>query len=763
MAKPDPHSVGRLWIEEGEAQTGLAAAVAPIAPIDKPYTYAVGPELADHLKVGQRVRVPMGKRGRLVPGFCVALGEEEWRHTLRPIHSLIDDESYLSPQLVDLGRWIARYYYCPLGPTLAALVPEAVRRKSGFATTRSARLTRPLDDILSGSVRIGPKSKALLETLAQAESPVEVNALLERAGTTAGTLRSAAKRGWVEVATERRPKPPPRCDVPRVEPSFDLNESPETAIRRIGERIDAGGFSVTLLYGVSGSGKTEVYVRVMRRALARGGQVIMLVPEIALTTQLVNRLAARFDNVAVIHSGLTGVDRSLTWRAIARGEKRVVIGTRSAVFAPCPEPALIVVDEEQESSAKHLQAPRFHVRDVAIKRAQTGGIPIVLGSATPSLESWLNCTRLEHYERINLPTRVRDLPMPDVEVVDMRSPSGRTGETPALSNAMKRKVSETLARGQQVIILINRRGFASVIWCPACHWRLRCPQCNVGMVFHLSRQQAACHYCRARIAVPDLCPDPSCRRPVHRAGAGTQRVEQELAAAFPRARIARADSDTMKRAAQYRDLVDRFGSQEIDILLGTQMIGKGLDFPHVAFVGVVGADLAGAAVDFRSSERLFQLLTQVAGRAGREQAGGEVVVQTLVPDAVAVQAAVRHDFELFAESELDIRRRIGFPPFTRLTRFVFSDPRERALRNAAEAFAADLRRHIAEPSVPGTDVLGPQPCALERLRNQYRYDVLLRAPSADTMQRVLDRLRDGGMPRPKVKTFVVDVDPLALT
>ena len=320
MAKPDPHSVGRLWIEEGEAQTGLAAAVAPIAPIDKPYTYAVGPELADHLKVGQRVRVPMGKRGRLVPGFCVALGEEEWRHTLRPIHSLIDDESYLSPQLVDLGRWIARYYYCPLGPTLAALVPEAVRRKSGFATTRSARLTRPLDDILSGSVRIGPKSKALLETLAQAESPVEVNALLERAGTTAGTLRSAAKRGWVEVATERRPKPPPRCDVPRVEPSFELNESQETAIRRIGERIDAGGFSVTLLYGVSGSGKTEVYVRVMRRALARGGQVIMLVPEIALTTQLVNRLAARFDNVAVIHSGLTGVDRSLTWRAIARGE-----------------------------------------------------------------------------------------------------------------------------------------------------------------------------------------------------------------------------------------------------------------------------------------------------------------------------------------------------------------------------------------------------------------------------------------------------------
>ena len=763
MVKPDPHSVGRLWIEEGEARTGLAAAVAPIAPIDKPYTYAVGPELADRLKVGQRVRVPMGKRGRLVPGFCVSLGDEKWRHTLRPIHSLIDDESYLSPQLVDLGRWIARYYCCPLGPTLAALVPEAVRRKSGFVAVRSARLTRSPDDILSGPARIGPKSKALVETLAQAESPQEVDALLARARTTAGTLRSAVKKSWVEVITERRPKPPPQWNVPRVEPLFELTEAQETAVRRIGERIDAGGFGVTLLYGVSGSGKTEVYIRVMRRALARGGQVIMLVPEIALTTQLVNRLAARFDDVAVIHSGLTGVDRSLTWRAIARGDRRVVIGTRSAVFAPCPEPALIVVDEEQEPSYKNLQAPRFHVRDVAIKRAQTGGIPIVLGSATPSLETWLNCERVEHYERIDLPARVRDLPMPKVEVVDVRSPSSRTGEAPALSDAMKQKVSETLDRGQQAVILINRRGFASVIWCPACHWRLRCPQCNVGMVFHLSKQQAACHYCRARITVPEVCPDPSCKRPVHRSGAGTQRVEQELAAAFPQARIVRADSDTMKRAAHYRDLVDRFGAREIDILLGTQMIGKGLDFPHVAFVGVVGADLAGAAVDFRSSERLFQLLTQVAGRAGREQAGGEVVVQTLMPDAAAVQAAVRHDFGLFAESELEVRQRIGFPPFTRLTRFVFGDPRERALRKAAEAFAAELRRHIAELSLSGTDILGPQPCALERLRNQYRYDVLLRAPGAGVMQRVLDRLRGSGMPRPKVKTFVVDVDPLSLT
>lgn len=762
MTKPDPHSVGRLWIEEGETQTGLTATVAPIAPIDKPYTYTVPPELADDLKAGQRVLVPFGKRGRLVPGFCVAVGSEEWRHTLRPIDSLIDDQSYLSPHLLELGQWMARYYCCPLGPTLAALVPEVVRKKSGFVSVRYARLVRPIDDILSESPRVGHKAKALLEALDCAGEPLKTNTLLERAKTTASTLRSAAGKGWIEIATERHPKPPPRWDVPRVEPSFELNDAQRAAVRRIGQRIDAGEFSVSLLYGVSGSGKTEVYIRAMRHALASGGQVIMLVPEIALTTQLVNRLASRFDDVAVVHSGLTGAERSLTWRAIAAGDRRVIIGTRSAVFAPCPRTRLIVVDEEQEPSYKNLQAPRFHVRDVAIKRAQMCDVPIVLGSATPSLETWLNCMRLTHYERIVLPARVRDLPMPEVEIVDMRTRSGHAEDAPALSNIVRRKLTETLRRGEQAVILINRRGFASVIWCPVCHWRLCCPHCNAGMVFHLSKQQATCHYCRTRVTVPQLCPNPSCKRPVVQSGAGTQRVEQELTAAFPEARIARADSDTMRRGADYQDLVDRFAAREIDILLGTQMIGKGLDFPHVSFVGVIGADLSGPSTDFRSSERLFHLVTQVAGRAGREKAGGQVVVQTLVPDLIAVKAAVDHDFERFAESELDVRRRIGFPPFSRLTRFVLADPSERTLRGVAEAFATDLRRCVTDLSV-NADVLGAQPCALRRLRGRYRYDVLLRAGGTDTMQRVLDRLRGDCLLRPKVKSFVVDVNPMSLS
>ncbi|MFH0980396.1 MAG: primosomal protein N', partial [Planctomycetota bacterium] len=723
MPRPDPHAAGRLWLEEGEGQAGLTATVAPIGPIDQTYTYAVPTELAERLKIGQRVCVPLGKRGRLVAGFCVELGGE-WRHTLRAVHSLIDEETYLSPPLLELGRWVSRHYCCPLGRTLAALVPEAVRRRSGFVNVRYARLLRPLEAIASETIRLGTKSRALLEVSAQAESPLDVETLLARTGASANTLRAAADKGWIEITTERRLRPPPRWDVPRVEPAFELNGDQEAALRRLREKLDAGGFSVTLLYGVSGSGKTEVYIRAMRRVLEQGGQVIMLVPEIALTTQLVQRLAARFDDVAVIHSGLTGVHRSLTWRAIARGERRVVIGTRSAVFAPCARLGLIVVDEEQEASYKNLQAPRFHVRDVAIKRAQMAGIPILLGSATPSLETWLNCRRLEHYERVDLPVRVRDLPLPEVQVVDMRGRSARSGDAPALSEIMRGKIAETLGRGEQAVMLINRRGFASLIRCPACRWQLRCPQCNVGMVFHLSKGKAACHHCRARVTVPELCPDPSCRTRVQRSGAGTQRVEEELTAAFPRARIARADSDTMKRGADYQRLIERFSAREIDLLLGTQMIGKGLDFPHVSFVGVVGADPVGPAADFRASERLFHLITQVAGRAGREQAGGTVVVQTLVPDAVAVQAAMQHDFGRFAESELDVRRRLGLPPFTRFTRFLLADPSERQLCQVAEAFAAELRRRIAEGPVPDADVLGPQPCALPRLRGRYRYDVL---------------------------------------
>ncbi|MCP4592257.1 MAG: primosomal protein N', partial [bacterium] len=325
------------------------------------------------------------------------------------------------------------------------------------------------------------------------------------------------------------------------------------------------------------------------------------------------------------------------------------------------------------------------------------------------------------------------------------------------------KVADTLERGEQSVILINRRGFASVIWCPVCRWRLRCPHCNVGMVFHASRQRASCHHCRARIAVPERCPNVSCQTPVVQSGAGTQKIEQELTDSFPDARIARADSDTMKRGRDYQDMVDRFGSREIDILLGTQMIGKGLDFPHVSFVGMIAADLAGAASDFRASERLFQLITQVAGRAGRERSGGEVVVQTLVPEVLALQASVNHDYVGFAEHELATRRQLGMPPFTRLTRFVFADAREREARIAAERFADDLRNLIAELELEGTDLLGPQPCSIERLRGLYRYDLLLRATRTDAMQQIIDRYSEGSVSRPKVRSFVVDVDPLAMS
>jgi primosomal protein N' (replication factor Y) len=664
--------------------------------------------------------------------------------------------------MLELGAWIAQHYCCPLGRTLTAMVPEAVRRQSGFLRVRYAQLRMPLEQITESAPRLGGKQRALLQALGARASPAPVGELLTESGASAATLAGLAKRGWVKVATRREPPASPTINVPLSEPDFVLTDEQAAAIKRVSAMLDAQRFRVGLLFGVSGSGKTEVYVRAIRRALEHGGQSILLVPEIALTTQLVMRLAARFGSVAVIHSGLTGVQRSLTWADIAAGRRAVIIGTRSAVFAPCPQLKLIVVDEEQEASYKNLAAPRFNVRDVAIKRAQVEGIPILLGSATPSLETWFNCQRAEHFERLELPRRVRNLPMPRVHIVDVRDFPQTPAGPPVLSPLLEKRLAETLARGEQAMLLMNRRGYARVIWCPRCKRPVRCPNCQVSMVYHAPRARALCHYCHHSFDAPKLCPDPSCQTPLVTLGAGTQRVEELLQRRFPRARLVRVDSDTMTRAAHYQQVVDDFEARRIDLMVGTQMIAKGLDFPFVSLVGVLSAENVGS-VDFRAQERLFQLITQVAGRAGRNELPGEVVVQTALPEALALLAAVRHDYPAFVEGELAIRRLVRYPPYARLTRLILSDPRPAQLESEAQTLAANIRETIQAIGEPHVDLLGPHLCVLERLRKQYRYELLIRADSAVNMQRVLDRLRGEKRLRAKVKSLVVDVDPVDLS
>lgn len=752
---------GFLWAEEGQAREGVVAEVAVVLPVHHSYTFAVPMEFEDRLQLGQRVMVPLGRKGRMTMGFVVGLDRRAWDSTLRPVGSLVDERSFLSAELIDLGREIAEHYVCPLGPTLKAMTPEAVRKQRGLARVRYAKLTRPFDEIVASVKRLGAKQRALLEALSTREAK-EVHELFATSGASGATLAAVVKAGWASIEQRYELREAATESVELVEPTFTLNEEQTVALAKVNEAVTAAKFGVTLLFGVSGSGKTEVYIRAIRGVIESGGQAIFLVPEIVLTTQLVARLASRFAKVALMHSAMTEAQRSVMWRQIADGHKSVIIGTRSAVFAPCPRLRLICVDEEQESSFKNLQAPRFHVRDVAIMRAKKLGIPVVLGSATPSLETWYRSGTRSDHQRLMLTRRVRSLPLPQVHVVNMEEETDDVRQPLALSRTLVRLLGETLARGEQAVILMNRRGFAQRIYCPACHTRLTCPNCNVGLVVHSSVGLSICHYCRRRIITPAHCPNVSCGAKLLHAGLGTQRAESILGERFPGAQIVRMDSDTMRHRSQYEQIVRDFEARRIDVLLGTQMIAKGLDFPFVSFVGVLGAEPVAMATDFRAHERLFQLLTQVAGRAGRADAPGQVVVQTTSPELPALAFALRHDYVAFAEAELRDRARVQRPPFSRLARVVTTHRREETARKEAEGVVTRVQETIRSLTLSNADAEGPNPCALSRLRGKYRYDLLIRAANATDLRRLMHRLDADGALRTKAESTMVDVDPVEM-
>ncbi|MBN1341473.1 MAG: primosomal protein N' [Phycisphaerae bacterium] len=744
-----------------ETSERRVAAVATITPTDKIYSYAVPSELADLLGAGQRVEVPLGRQNRPTLGFCVGLSTEPWTSTLKPILRVVDDAPLLDASLIELARWISRYYCCPPGRAMAAMVPEPVRSKSGWRKIRRVRAAKPLAEIESEARRLGPKQRRLIEHLVAANEPVDANVLQNDIGCGCATIKTAAQRGWVVVETAHEPVCGPNFDRPIADPDFELTPDQRHAVEESRRAVDEERFQVLVLFGVAGSGKTEVYVRAIRDVVARGRQAIMLVPEIALTTQLVDRLARRFSNLAVIHSGLTGVQRSLVWSDIASGRKRVIIGTRSAVFAPAPDLGLIVVDEEQDGSYENLQSPRFHSRDVAIVRASQASIPVLLGSATPSLETWHNARRMSHYKVLSLPRRVAGLPMPRVHVVPMQAERHSRRGFHVLSQPMEYQLRETLAQGEQAVLLMNRRGYSSTIFCPRCGWMAVCPHCDVHLVFHQISGILRCHRCSHREKAPETCPDTSCGGTPLRFGEGTQRVEEELLRKFPEARVARADSDTMLRGEQYEELIRRFESGELNVLVGTQMIAKGLDFPLVSFVGVINADTTMMVSDFRASERTFQLITQVAGRAGRARGQGIVIVQTDTPDLPPIRLAVKHDYEAFATQELELRAKLKLPPVYRLTRIVLSDPNDSKVQTEAKKLAEAVRE-AAEAMGAKLACNGPERCPVQRERQHYRWELLLRAQSAEDMQRVLDRIRGKTLQGVRAKRLVVDVDPISL-
>ncbi|MBL7007894.1 MAG: primosomal protein N' [Planctomycetes bacterium] len=706
------------------AAAGPFARVALDTPVRREFSYRVPPEMAG-LLAGCRVQVPFGAR-RLVgvvvgvdahPPADVAPGR------LRPLARLLDPAPMLTGGLLRLARQIADDTFCSWGQALAAMLPAALRRDRPRRTVPTVELLAAPDQAeLERLAERFPKQERAIAWLKQAGGPVEVRDFCNRTGLSKSPLQTLAKKGVVRFGRRREFFDPfDGAAVPDVPPT--LTPAQQTCVDAVCAALDARVHEDFLLHGITGSGKTEIYLQALERCLAQGRGAIVLVPEIALTPQTVARFRARAGEVAVLHSGLTDAERHDQWLALREGRLRVVVGARSALFAPIPELGLIVVDEEHETSFKQESTPRYHARKVAQERAELEGAVCVLGSATPSLETW--AAALDGRVRLlELPERVAGGKLPSIEVVDMRSEKADKEHWLVISEPLRRELEGALSRGERGILFLNRRGFAPAWHCRGCGACVHCPACDVALTYHRWRKKAVCHYCMQEAPEPRSC--KGCGGPVNLVGVGTERAEDTLKRMFPRARVARMDRDTMVRRESYEEVLGAFGAGELDLLLGTQMVAKGLDFPEVTVVGVLDADTALHHPDFRAAERCFDLICQVSGRAGRSDRGGKVVVQTWIPDHPAIRAAARHDFPGFARGELAEREEFGYPPSAGGVRLQF----EAADLPKVERMAREARDLLLAVAAPGTQLLGPAAPPVEKLKGRWRRQILIKARPA---------------------------------
>ncbi len=751
--------------------------------------------------IGGRVVVGFGRR-RMV-GFVVGpVAEPPAGVRLKPVLEVLDGEPVLSETEWRLVLWMARYYVAPIGLVLRLFFPPGATysvgsREEARPAGREERLhvlpvgalapeveaeRREALDSAPGQMRAWEAARLL-------EGPVERADFCHRVGVSEGVLRALVGRGFLDV--ERRPivRDPLRGSgavLPAVSAEGALTGDQEEAVEGIREMLAAGSGHGALLQGVTGSGKTRVYVEAVAAALDAGGRAIVLVPEIGLAAPVVSRFRDRFgERLAVLHSGLSDGERFDAWTRIREGEIPIVIGARSALFAPVGRAALIVVDEEHEGAYKQDETPRYHARDVAVVRAAMEDGVALLGSATPSLESRANAESGK-YRYFRLDRRIAERPLPEVEIVSLaRKPDGKgraeerandggaaahrdAGRAaaleagpemvaPGLSGRLAGALSEALAAGDQALLFLNRRGFSAYVQCLDCGWVAECPDCRISLTYHRDRPRLLCHYCGYCEPVPDAC--PACRgRGLDTRGLGTQQVERAVSGLFPEARVARMDVDTTtakwSHARIYRAMQDR----EIDILVGTQMIAKGFDLPGVALVGVVSADTALHLPDFRASERTFQLLVQVAGRAGRGNRPGRVLVQTWMPTQAAIVAAAAHDYEGFYRSEVELRRGLGYPPGARLANVVVSGPDETSVARGAAA----IDRHLRDRDLPGLRIVGPAPCPLERLRGRTRQHLLLKSETASALDDALWDLARREDLLASADRLEIDRDPMSL-
>lgn len=737
----------------------VTARVLIDGPSELVFDYAIPAGL--DVRPGCRVRVPLRRKSATGTVLGVADTPATGDFALRELEGLVDPEPLITPVLLRMADWIANYYGSSIESVIRSILPESVRTEDHSAKTRRiAALVREPDAAeWEKLAKRAPRQHAVLVILRQA--PDGRSPVAELGEGTAPAIKALAAAGFITVATEevrRDPEADGQAEVLESTPLV-LNDGQAAALAEILQAM-AGPAAAKpiLLLGVTGSGKTEVYLQAAQRALSLGKSVLVLVPEISLTPQTVRRFKSRFagiqQQVAVLHSNLSQGERFDEWHRIRKGVARIVIGARSAVFAPLPDLGLILVDEEHENTYKQENPPRYHGRDVAVLRAAFEPCAIVLGSATPSLESWQN-TQTGKYHLLRLDQRADGQSMPLVRVVDMRLEKGKHKGGPAiLSDKLRTALEQRLERGEQSILFLNRRGFARSLQCPACGHVCQCQHCAVALTYHRTDERLVCHVCGFQSIVPRTCPE--CRDPaIILQGYGTQKVEEVLAKVLPTAKFARIDADAMRRKHALRDTLNAFKSHKIDILIGTQMIAKGLHFPNVTLVGILNADLGLHVPDFRAGERTFQLLTQVAGRAGRGDLAGEVIVQTFTPHSPSIQFARRHDFDGYSEQELEFRRQFAFPPYGHCAVLTARSNHERRAEFTLQTLHLRLKEALPPDMVLG-EVL---PSPLVRSHGQFRFQITLRAKRARGLSRhvqaVLSRTS-----LPEDVTVVFDMDAL---
>jgi primosomal protein N' (replication factor Y) len=794
--------------------------VAVPVPLEGTFTYAVPSRLEGQVTPGVRVLVPFGGRklAGIVTEFPAAVPTEQTGVELKQIEQVLDEAPVLSDELLRLGHWVADYYLAPEGEVLRSMLPlaaegevrrmvrltpagvhfaspvtDALRRRPLAEADLRRRFQLTADDLrkleaegiiervseararrerlnplvaLSGDgspdVRLTRREQRVVQLLISAGGPLPARELAGQAAVPAALIRKMAERGLLSVQGDAGTQP--QAGAAPLQPlairpsDHTLNPQQQAVVDALRGLLQQRAFAAVLLYGVTGSGKTEVYMEAIADVVRNGGTALMLVPEIALTPAMAEQFQARFGpTVAILHSAFAGRRRSREWRRVQGGEARVVVGTRSAVFAPLDRPGIIIVDEEQDPSYKQEETPRYNGRDVALVRARNAGALAVLGSATPSLESRYNAAAGK-YRWLELGERVEQRPLPQIEVVDMRQEFLERKKAAVFSRALVQQVERRLADGQQVILLLNRRGYSAVVTCRSCGTTAQCVNCSISLTYHRRENSLLCHYCDYRTPVPQVCPQCSSEH-LYFLGHGSEKIEALVAGQFSNARVVRLDSDTARGKQQYESILRDFRDGKYDILVGTQMTAKGHDIHRVTLVGVVSADIALGLPDFRAAERSFQLLTQVAGRAGRGDIPGTVIIQTYFPDHYAIRYAAAHDYPAFYEKELRFRRVMHYPPFTALANILL---RSQKLELAVK-WSGALSRRLAAGNWPGVRILGPAAAPLAKLKQEFRYQFLIKSERRATLHKLLrDCQAFARAEQWPATALVIDVDPFTL-